>query len=111
METLVLENNKLTIIKSNWFKCLGNLQFLDLDSNEITSIDDDAFDKLIKLERLDLRSNKFNIMIKLLINIVRNFNYLIKNFNKIRTESQSMYCLYLGLCVRIMKMIIYKLLI
>ena len=62
LETLVLENNKLTIIKSTWFKCLGNLQFLDLDSNEITRIDDDAFVKLNKLEEINLDSNKLKII-------------------------------------------------
>jgi Leucine-rich repeat (LRR) protein len=49
LERLDLDLNNLTNIKSNWFKCMKNLKFLDLRSNKIQSIDDDAFDKLIKL--------------------------------------------------------------
>ncbi len=63
LETLDLSYNKLTIIKSNWFKRLENLKELNLDSNGITNIDDDAFDRLIKLETLYLDSNKLTTII------------------------------------------------
>ena len=92
MERLNLGRNKLTIIKSNWFKCLENLKALDLHSNEIQSIDDDVFDKLVKLEKLDLNNNEFIKTEKLALFLVRNFNYFIKNCSKCERDFESMYC-------------------
>jgi Leucine-rich repeat (LRR) protein len=54
LERLHIDLNNLTNIKSNWFKCLENLKFLDLRSNKIQSIDDDAFDRLVRLDTLHL---------------------------------------------------------
>ena len=91
MENIFLENKKLTIIKSNWFKCSENLKHLDLHSNEIASIDDDVFDKLVKLEKVNLHYNEFRIIEKFSLNLLRNYYFLIKSYNKSRTDSESMY--------------------
>ena len=58
LETLWLQNNKLTLLDSKLFMNLKRLTWLGLWSNQITQIELGTFDSLVNLEKLDLQNNK-----------------------------------------------------
>uniref|UniRef100_A0A0N5AVX7 LRRCT domain-containing protein n=1 Tax=Syphacia muris TaxID=451379 RepID=A0A0N5AVX7_9BILA len=59
LETLVLNDNRLSLIEDGAFDCLKNLRILNLAGNNLTSVKSEMFDGLESLEELYLQNNNF----------------------------------------------------
>lgn len=57
VETLDLEHNRLSIIKTGWFKNLTRLQYINLAHNHISLIENDTFFNLFSLQFINLNYN------------------------------------------------------
>ncbi|KAJ0067461.1 hypothetical protein NL108_007930 [Boleophthalmus pectinirostris] len=62
LESLLLQENRITYITSGALRYLGNLTRLDLEYNQIRGIQPSAFQGLNKLEVLTLKGNKLTIL-------------------------------------------------
>ncbi|XP_071599938.1 adhesion G protein-coupled receptor A3 isoform X2 [Heliangelus exortis] len=73
--TLILSNNKITVLKNGSFSGLHLLERLDLKNNLISTIDPGAFLGLSSLKRLDLTNNRIGCLnadiFRGLVNLIR----------------------------------------
>lgn len=60
MKRLSLGNNKLTVIRSFFFRGLDNLEILWLNDNFISEVDANCFSLLPNLRELNLSGNEIN---------------------------------------------------
>lgn len=55
---LTLKNNKISLIKNEWFDAYNNIKYLDVSYNEMTTIRREAVRQLVKVTHLNLSRNE-----------------------------------------------------
>lgn len=90
LEVLNLGENKLKVIRTNWFKGLSNLKCLYLPSNEIETIQQGAFD-LPSLTELSLFNNRLQTLPDDLFSGAKQLEILTLNMNEIIAVPKSIF--------------------
>lgn len=60
LSKLTLKNNKISVIKNEWFDAYNNIKYLDASHNQITTIRREAIRQLVEITQLNLANNEIS---------------------------------------------------